>query len=52
MLLVREIPEAPYTIQALVIPLDCPSELVDKTIAEDITHLGCKIQSSQTGTGL
>lgn len=30
MLLVRETPEAPYTIQALVIPLDCPSELADK----------------------
>lgn len=56
MLLVRETPEAPYTIQALVIPLDCPSELADKkkkkSIAEDITHLGCKIQRNQTGTGL
>lgn len=44
-------PDASCTMLAAVAPLGCSPESVSKAlIAEDTTHLGCKIWRNQTGT--
>lgn len=52
-LLVREVPEAPQTIQATVIALDWPPELRDKTnlLKIDTTHLITSQRNKIVGGG-
>lgn len=51
-LLTKKVPEAPQTILVLVIALDRPPKVDDKSLVEATTHFGCRSQGNYTSTEL